>query len=234
MARGETASPASEKRDSVKAVRIMNAAEQLILRHGFKGVTMTEIAARAHVGKGTAYLYWRTKESLFLDLLARGFERVVASASEQIQSDPELARPELLGPQLVRFASETPLVRAGLTSDPDLLGALVDDPRSQELVSQHGAAALLRDLLPIWRRHKVARTDWSPEPQAYALDLLLVGHLTAGVRGLQLPMGDQERDAALTQTLAAVLAPDDLSPEATRALAEDVLTALSRHRNLTG
>ena len=50
--------------DSGTAARILAAARELVLKRGVKGLTVAEIAARAHVGKGTAYLYWPTKEDL--------------------------------------------------------------------------------------------------------------------------------------------------------------------------
>jgi AcrR family transcriptional regulator len=53
--------------------RVLAAAGELVLARGSRGVTIAEVARRAHIGKGTVYLYWKTKEDLLLDLVCRDF-----------------------------------------------------------------------------------------------------------------------------------------------------------------
>ena len=163
--------------DTMTAARLLSAAEELVLLRGFKGVTIAEIAERAHVGKGTLYLYWRTKESLFLGLIARSFLAVLAELREDVAADATLARPERLIPRIVQGALSLPLVRALQTSDAVVLGALLDDPRSEELARRHGALGLIEALLPVWRDQGMARTDWSPQTQIYAVQMLAIGYL---------------------------------------------------------
>ena len=52
------------KRD--KRERIMRAARELFRRHGFERTTISEIAERADVGKGTLFLYAGSKEELLV------------------------------------------------------------------------------------------------------------------------------------------------------------------------
>jgi AcrR family transcriptional regulator len=52
------------KRD--KRERIMRAARELFRKHGFQRTTISEIAERADVGKGTLFLYARSKEELLV------------------------------------------------------------------------------------------------------------------------------------------------------------------------
>ena len=61
--------------DSGTAARILAAARELVLKRGVKGLTIAEIAERAHVGKGTAYLYWKTKEDLLLAVITTNHEK---------------------------------------------------------------------------------------------------------------------------------------------------------------
>ena len=56
---------------SRKAARILDSARELVLDHGVRKVTVSEIARTAGVGKGTVYLYWAAKEDLILGLFAR-------------------------------------------------------------------------------------------------------------------------------------------------------------------
>lgn len=106
-----------------KAAKILTAAEELILKQGFKGVTMAAVAQRAHVGKGTAYLYWRTKEDLFLELLAG----VLADLADRVCATPGLAMADRLCPAIADAWLARPLVRALQVTDSDVLGALLDD-----------------------------------------------------------------------------------------------------------
>jgi AcrR family transcriptional regulator len=61
--------------DSGTAARILAAARELVLKRGVKGLTVAEIAEKAHVGKGTAYLYWKTKEDLLLAVITTNHEK---------------------------------------------------------------------------------------------------------------------------------------------------------------
>ena len=110
-----------------KAAKILTAAEELILKQGFKGVTMAAVAQRAHVGKGTAYLYWRTKEDLFLELLVDSLAGVLADLADRVCATPGLAMADRLCPAIADAWLARPLVRALQVTDSDVLGALLDD-----------------------------------------------------------------------------------------------------------
>ena len=56
------ASPPEQQ--STKAARLLASAGELLLSRGARGFTVADVAKRAHVGKGTVYLYWPTKEDL--------------------------------------------------------------------------------------------------------------------------------------------------------------------------
>lgn len=58
--------------DTAKDARrqsILGAAATLFDRSGYEGVTMADIARRSRLAKGTVFLYFPTKEAVFLDLL---------------------------------------------------------------------------------------------------------------------------------------------------------------------
>lgn len=173
---------AIDENDTGRAARILVATEELVVARGFKGITVAEIAERAHVGKGTVYLYWRTKEELVLELLARSFLSVLQRLIEELEEQPALARPSRLCPLMVRTVLDLPLVRAAQTTDTDVLGVLTADPRAAALARRHGAASLVEALVPVWRAHALARTDWEPAHQALAVQMLAVGLLETVLR----------------------------------------------------
>jgi TetR/AcrR family transcriptional regulator len=57
---------ASEK--TARRNAILTAATDLFARWSLTDISMDRVAARAGIAKGTVYLYFRTKESLFLSL----------------------------------------------------------------------------------------------------------------------------------------------------------------------
>src|ERR671933_724264 len=54
-----------------RAERILDAAAELLLRWGYKRVTVDDVAEHADVGKGTIYLHWKSREALFQAVLQR-------------------------------------------------------------------------------------------------------------------------------------------------------------------
>ncbi|MGA8995809.1 MAG: TetR/AcrR family transcriptional regulator [Nocardioidaceae bacterium] len=56
--------PRGRPRDPYADERITTAAAELLLRHGFDGTTVDEVAERAGVGKATVYRRWPSKEDL--------------------------------------------------------------------------------------------------------------------------------------------------------------------------
>ena len=73
IAEGDGEMAEAIRRNGDKAERILAVTRDLLLKRGVRGMTVAELAERAHVGKGTVYLYWDTKEELFFSVLARDF-----------------------------------------------------------------------------------------------------------------------------------------------------------------
>ncbi|MCR4427202.1 MAG: TetR/AcrR family transcriptional regulator [Firmicutes bacterium] len=63
--------PFTEKeRESIR-LRLLNAAEECWSRHGIKRTTVDELALMAGISKGSFYLFYESKELLFLDVIER-------------------------------------------------------------------------------------------------------------------------------------------------------------------
>ena len=210
-----------------RAAKVLTAAKDLVLKQGFKGVTMAAVAQRAHVGKGTPYLYWRAKEDLFLELIVSDLAEVLAELADRVRATPVLATADQLCPTIAEAWLTRPLMRALLTSDADVLGALLDDPRIHTILVENGAPALVRALLPVWRDRGLVRVDWSPGEQVAALELVLVGYFVTQARGVTVDGGSDHRDI-LQRAVAAVLQTRDPSG-AEADLAESVRAVLESH-----
>ncbi len=71
------------------ADQILDAADRLIIRHGYRRMTVEDLAREAGIGKGTVYLSFESKESVALACIDRMVERLlerlraIASATDQ-------------------------------------------------------------------------------------------------------------------------------------------------------
>ncbi|NOL39611.1 helix-turn-helix transcriptional regulator [Kribbella sandramycini] len=198
------------------------------MARGSKGVTIAEVARKGHTGKGTVYLYWKTKEDLLLDLVCRDFLDLAGELAELLAGDHELIRPSRLCPALLDLARAHPYVDALRSNDAELLGVLTTDVRSATLLDALGPDALVRRILPIWRTNLLARTDWTVADQTQAVNFLFSGVMTSTAGASPEAVRDSNRVAAGAFT--ALLGPEEAGPKDVRAAAEAALAALAEQR----
>ncbi|WFB37262.1 TetR/AcrR family transcriptional regulator [Kiritimatiellota bacterium B12222] len=74
-----------EKKKALKRQTILKAATACFENRSYDEVTLDEVATEAGVGKGTVYLYFRSKEDLFLQLAVEGVDEMVAQVKELTQ-----------------------------------------------------------------------------------------------------------------------------------------------------
>jgi AcrR family transcriptional regulator len=126
MTRTGRASAGSEAR-RVRAEGILDAAAELLQAHGYRRVSIDDVAARARIGKGTIYLHWKTREALFYAALQREAMRMLDDLVVRLNEDVDLALPHRLLPAIFIQVVRRPLVKAVLLSDTEVLGALAED-----------------------------------------------------------------------------------------------------------
>jgi AcrR family transcriptional regulator len=222
MAKRDRLAAGSDERRA-RAEHILDVTAELLLRHGYKRVTIDDVAAGAGIGKGTVYLHWRTREALFWAVLQRETMRMLEQILAGLAADPALALPSRLMPAIFLAASERPLVLAVLLNDAELLGGLARDgavAAAQKELSGNdnyldllAARGLLRDgltpatagyVLGSVMRGFFAAADASPAAGASP------GAGTGGARTGRLPV--TERASLLADVLHRSLEPDDPPP----------------------
>jgi AcrR family transcriptional regulator len=107
------------RRDPSRDTAIKAAVLQLLPITGYNGLTMDAVAARAHVGKGTIYRRWASKNDLLVSLVDE------ASRDELVVPDTGCLRSDLLA--LLQSLSEVLSGPGGQVSRA-LLGALAAEP----------------------------------------------------------------------------------------------------------
>jgi AcrR family transcriptional regulator len=86
--------------------KILDAAERLLGRYGYRKMTVDDIAAEAGIGKGTVYLSFPSKEETVLGTVDRLIDTVCNAMIALAGSDqpvPERIRAMLLARVLIRF-----------------------------------------------------------------------------------------------------------------------------------
>src|SRR4030095_4495376 len=69
---------------------LLHAAAQVFGEHGFDCATMEQIAQRADVAKGTTYLYYRSKQSIYDAALSHGLAELEARTDAAMKQAPAL------------------------------------------------------------------------------------------------------------------------------------------------
>ena len=91
--------PDQKKRDTITAT-----AARMFTTRPYHEVRLDDIAAAAHIGKGTLYVYFDNKEDLYFSLIYDGFARLVDRLKERLGSGAETgaangSQPELPAPE---------------------------------------------------------------------------------------------------------------------------------------
>jgi AcrR family transcriptional regulator len=107
--------------------RVLDAAADLLVRLGYRRVTIEEVARQARIGKGTVYLHFPTKEALFLAVLLRTHHGVTARMVARMEADPAEVLPGRLMRSLYLDIAEDPVTRPLYLGDGEVLGRLAHE-----------------------------------------------------------------------------------------------------------
>lgn len=156
-----------------RADRILDAARALLLRWGYRRVTIDEISRHAGVGKGTVYLHWRSREQLFFAVGAREAVAMLAAVVTAMREDPqEIALHRYMRRFFVEAMSR-PVLRAIFTRDAEVLDKFLSSPARQPLQSAKLVAS--RDYLSILASGGLLRAGLRPQDLDYTLPAIVFG-----------------------------------------------------------
>jgi AcrR family transcriptional regulator len=82
----DTTSPRWQRRPEARPEEIIDAAEAVFSECGFDRAKLEEVARRAGVSKGTLYLYFDSKESLFRAMIRARIEPFLAEGEEIVRA----------------------------------------------------------------------------------------------------------------------------------------------------
>jgi AcrR family transcriptional regulator len=113
-----------QRPNPVKLGEILHAAAKLFAARPFHEVRLEDIATAAGVGKGTLYVYFESKEDLYIRLIRDGFARVVGRVKDGLANAPgPREKLGVIAAELVDFAFSYPdlfrVMRSGVLTPDD-------------------------------------------------------------------------------------------------------------------
>ncbi len=132
-----------EREREQRIMEILDAAERVITKKGYRSVTMDDIAAEAELSKGTLYLYFKSKEGIFMGLdwrastiLGERFQKVVDA------NDTGLNRVRGIGEAYFIFIDDFPVYYQIMTYTEhlpeEISKALEEEPLYEKCCEQEG------------------------------------------------------------------------------------------------
>jgi AcrR family transcriptional regulator len=158
-----------------RATRILDVAAALLLRHGYRRVTVEDVAAGADVGKGTIYLHWKTREELFTAVFQREVLQAIGELLRALRQDPQVGLLHQFARAYFLAIMNRPLLRGFVLGDADLLGRLAKPGSARD--DRH--RLLSRAYFGLLADHGLLRDDLDVEAIAYAFQATFEGFLQA-------------------------------------------------------
>jgi AcrR family transcriptional regulator len=186
--------------------RVLDAAAELLVRWGYRRVTIEDVAAAAGIGKGTVYLHFRTKEALFLTVLLRGYRGMITNMTDRMRADPREVLPGRMMRSSYLMMQDDPVARRVYLGDGEMLGRLAREAMGTlgELRVRGSEASRLH--LGLLRDAGLVRTDLDISAQQYLLDAVGAGFFFVESLGLPYaPADPRDRADVMAYSLANAL-----------------------------
>jgi AcrR family transcriptional regulator len=185
-----------------RATRILDVASALLLRHGYRRVTVEDVAVGADIGKGTIYLHWKTREALFTAIFEREVLQAIGELVGALRQDPQVCLLHRFARAYFLGIMHRPLLRGFVLGDPDLLGKLPKPGSARD--DRH--RLMSRAYLELLAEHGLLREDLDLEAIAYAFQATFEGFLHAEAEAAAATSTTASRAAAGLDQRADLLA----------------------------
>ncbi|GAB4307339.1 MAG: hypothetical protein Kow0097_07390 [Candidatus Bipolaricaulota bacterium] len=150
------------EREAIRA-RLVEAGRELFARYGLRKTTVEELARAAGIAKGTFYLFFASKEDLYVELLLQELPRLVQRLLERsFHSTADVNEALVLFQrELVALIEEDDLVRA-VVMDPQEYASLLTghlDVHEVQTMAMSALAPLVAEIQGAQRRREIIDGD---------------------------------------------------------------------------
>jgi TetR/AcrR family transcriptional regulator len=172
----------ADRREREKQMRresIIDAAEKIFFVKGVAASTMDEIADTAELSKGTIYLYFKTKEDLYVGIVERCMHQLIDMFRKATESaSTGLEKVKGMGRALFAFYEECPCHFSALFYHHESIPVAIDldDPRLKPLVEDTNTmAGISFEAIRAGISDGSIRPDVDPKKASFALYSMLLG-----------------------------------------------------------
>ncbi|ANY05713.1 TetR/AcrR family transcriptional regulator [Pseudonocardia sp. HH130630-07] len=192
--------------------RVLDAAAELLVRQGYRRVTIEDVARRAGVGKGTVYLHVRTKDALLLTVVLRSQRRLFADLADRMAAEPEFVLPWRMIALIYERMQADAVTRAMYLGDAEVLGRLAHEAAGTlgELAGRRDT--VVREHFGALRDAGLVDTDTSVDDQIHTWGAVTYGFFVltgmseaAGQQTAFAPTDADRRIALLERAVRSVL-----------------------------
>jgi len=107
-----------EREKLQKRINIIDAAERVFFSKGYDTAKMEDIAEEAEFSKGTLYLYFKSKEELYFEIVSRAEKTLYDLFEKAIVDEPNgLCRVRAIGEAFMKFYTDYPDYHSALMFD---------------------------------------------------------------------------------------------------------------------
>lgn len=170
---------------------ILDAATELLLRHGYNKATMSDVADAVGLHRGLVYLYFPSKDELVEALIVREMSTYAEAWSNHLEADPLGGTVASVYRSMLHALKPLPLMAAILTRDKGTFGKYLHKPGN--LFTRLSTTSLTRDFLQAMQEAGAVRQDVNIAAMAFILDALTPAILETLSSHRKEPRGDSER-----------------------------------------
>lgn len=190
--------------DKAREQTILDAAAELIIRHGYNKTTMSDVADAAGLGRGLVYLHFKSKDELLEALITREMVKYGEAWFAHLQDDPKGGTIASILRSVAAALRQTPFMAAIVTRDEGTFGKYLRKPAN--IFEAMQTPSMTRDLMQALQDAGAIRQGVNIPAMAYIMDTLSHS-LVEAARGEMPPHDD------LLETMAEMfdrmLTPED-------------------------
>jgi AcrR family transcriptional regulator len=167
---------------------ILDAAAELLLRHGYNKITMSDVAEAVGLHRGLVYLHFPSKDALIEALIVRELRKYGATWSHHLEADPLGGTVASTYRSVLHALKQVPLMAAILTRDKEVFGKYLHKPNN--LFARLPTTSLTYDFLRAMQEAGAVRQDVNLAAMAFILDTLSLSILETLTSQRGEPRGD--------------------------------------------
>lgn len=158
--------------DAERMKRILDAASNLFLHYGFDKTTVSDIARRAGVSKGTIYLHVDSKDQLLEELIVRELKTYAETWLARLDADPHGGTIAGMYKNSLYALSSSPFMEAIFKQDGRILGSYLRKPGNFFRTQPQGTRYAFVEMM---QEAGAVRQDLDAAVIAHIMDMLAYG-----------------------------------------------------------